>query len=60
MLGIHKGTKLTDTPKSNSLKFRYDDEIAKKLDYLTKKRNVSKADIIRKGIEIQFDAELKK
>ena len=56
-IGIHKGTKLTDTPKNHSLKFRYDDETAKKLDYLTEKKQVSKADVIRKGIEIQFDNE---
>lgn len=56
-IGIHKGTKLTDTPKNHSLKFRYDDETSKKLDYLTEKKQVSKADVIRKGIEIQFDNE---
>lgn len=56
-MGIHKGTKLTDVPKNHSLKFRYDDETAKKLDFLAGKRHVSKADVIRKGIEIQFDQE---
>lgn len=56
-MGIHKGTKLTDTPKNHSLKFRYDDETAKKLDFLANKRNSSKADVIRDGIEIQFKKE---
>lgn len=56
-MGIHKGTKLTNTPKVHSLKFRYDDETAKKLDYLAEKKNVPKAEIIRTGIEIQFDAD---
>lgn len=60
IIGIHKGTKLTDTPKNHSLKFRYDDETAKKLDFLTEKRKTSKADVIREGIEIQFDNEKKK
>lgn len=59
MVGIHKGTKLTDTPKNHSLKFRYDDETAKKLDFLAEKRNVSKADVIRAGIEVQFNDEKK-
>ncbi len=58
-IGIPKGTKLTDTPKNYSLKFRYDDETAKKLDYLVEKRKSSKADIIREGIEIQFNNEKK-
>ncbi len=56
-MGIHKGTKLTDAPKNHSLKFRYDDEIAEKLDFLTKKHKVSKAEVIRAGIEIQFEKE---
>ncbi|MDE6914929.1 MAG: hypothetical protein K2P35_14740, partial [Lachnospiraceae bacterium] len=56
-VGIHKGTKLTDVPKNHSLKFRYDDETAKKLDFLVEKHHVSKADVIRKGIEIQFNEE---
>ncbi len=58
-MGIHKGTKLTDSPKNHSLKFRYDDDIAKKLDFLTEKRQVSKADVIRMGIEVQFNEEKK-
>ena len=58
-MGIHKGTKLTDAPKNHSLKFRYDDEIAGKLNFLKKKHKTSKADVIRKGIEIQFDNEKK-
>lgn len=53
-MGIHKGTKLTTTPKTNSLKFRYDDDLAEKLNYLAEKDNTSKSEVIRKGIEIQY------
>lgn len=56
-MGIQKGTKLTETPKTHSLKFRYDEETAKKLDFLVDKRNCSKADVIREGIEVQFNEE---
>jgi predicted transcriptional regulator len=54
-MGIHKGTKLTDTPKTNSLKFRYDEDLSRKLNYLAEKDNISKAEVIRKGIEIQYE-----
>lgn len=56
-MGIPKGTKLTDAPKNHTLKFRYDDETKKKLNYLSEKKNISKAEVIRKGIEIQYNTE---
>lgn len=56
-MGIPKGTKLTDAPKNHTLKFRYDDETEKKLNYLSEKKNISKAEAIRKGIEIQYNTE---
>lgn len=56
-MGIHKGTKLTETPKNHALKFRYDDEISEKLEYLAGKEGVTKAEIVRKGIEIQYNNE---
>lgn len=56
-MGIPKGTKLTDVPKNHTLKFRYDDETEKKLNYLSEKKNISKAEVIRKGIEIQYNTE---
>ena len=54
-MGIHKGTKLSDSPKINTLKFRYDDTTKRQLEYLSKKEDVSKAEIIRRGIEIQYN-----
>ena len=56
-MGIQKGTKLTDNPKSNTFKIRLDDNTMEKLEYLSKEMRVSKADVIRKGIEIQFEQE---
>lgn len=44
-------------PKSHTLKFRYDDETEEKLRYLSEKHLVSKAEIIRKGIENQYNEE---
>ena len=56
IMGIQKGTKLTDNPKSNTLKFRYDEDTKKKLEKLAKELNKSKADIIRGGIDLQFES----
>ena len=56
-MGIQKGTKLTDKPKVHTLKFRCDDETNNKLGYLSEKQNKSKSDIIRKGIDIQYQSE---
>ena len=53
-MGIHKGTKLTDNPKKHTLNFRYDDETEKKLNYLSEKESLTKSEIIRNGIDIQY------
>lgn len=54
-MGIPKGTKLTNTPKANRIAFRFDDETAKKLEYLAEAKNCTKAEIIRIGIEKQYE-----
>ena len=56
-MGIPKGTKLTNAPKNHTLKFRYDDETESKLNYLSEKKKTSKAEVIRNGIEIQYNKE---
>ena len=58
-LGIHKGTKLTDTPKDRTLKVRFDLETEKKLNVVCDKTNRTKSQVIRDGIEKQYN-ELKK
>lgn len=54
-MGIHKGTKLTQNPKDTSIRVRVDKQTIEKLNYLTRKENTTKSEVIRKGIEIQFD-----
>lgn len=56
-MGIHKGTKLTDIPKNHTLNFRYDDETSEKLEYVSKKMNMTKSEVVRKGIDIQYEKE---
>lgn len=53
-MGIHKGTKLTDAPKNQMLRVRINDDTANKLEELAQMHNVSKSEIIRKGIELQY------
>lgn len=55
-MGIHKGTKLTDTPKDITVRARVDRETLEKLDKLVLAQNSTRSDVIRKGIDIQFDA----
>lgn len=56
-MGIAKGTKLTENPKNKTLKIRIDEDVSEKLEFLSKKRNTSKAEVIRNGIEIQYEKE---
>lgn len=50
-MGIKKGTKLTDTPKSILYQIRVDEETDKKVKAICKKENISKSELIRQGIE---------
>ncbi len=59
-MGIKKGTKLTDTPKDRTLKIRFDADTEKKLMYICNKTEKSKAQVIRDGIEKQYQEEIKK
>lgn len=55
-MGISKGTKLTDNPKNTTFKVRLDEETSKRLEIVSAETKVSKAEVIRKGIDIQFEA----
>lgn len=55
-MGISKGTKLTDNPKNTTFKIRMDEQTAEKLEAVSKAKNISKAEVIRKGIEDQFES----
>lgn len=55
-MGIHKGMKLTDIPKDRTLRVRIDAETAKKLDEVCQRQQQSKSEVVRVGINIQYDA----
>lgn len=59
-MGISKGTKLTDNPKNTTFKVRLDEETSKRLEIVSSETNTSKAEVIRKGISIQFESLNKK
>ncbi len=59
-MGIHKGTKLTDNPKDKYIQVRMDEQTEGKLNFLTKKLDLTKSEVIRKGIAEQYKAETEK
>lgn len=59
-MGISKGTKLTDNPKNTTFKVRLDEKTAEKLEIVSKETHETKSEVIRKGIEMQFNAIKKK
>ena len=54
-MGISKGTKLTDNPKNKTFKIRLDEKTGEKLDILSKETKLSKSEVIRNGIELQYE-----
>ncbi len=54
-MGIKKGTKLTDKPKNNMLRVRVDEETLDKLDTVCEETKKSRSEIIRNGIEEQYE-----
>lgn len=54
-VGIHKGTKLTNNPKITTVKARIDKKTLEKLDCLVSEQNSSRSEIIRRGIDIQYE-----
>lgn len=47
----------TENPKDFMFRVRLDDESLKKLNYLSEKQNISKSDVVRNGINIQYENE---
>lgn len=58
MVGIPKGTKLTDNPKDKRFELRLNNEQAEKLAECSKKLETSKTNVIIKGIDKVYE-ELK-
>ena len=54
------GQKLTDNPKSTTVRARMDRETIDKLDCLVSEQKSDRSKIIRKGIEIQYEQRNKK
>ena len=54
-MGIRKGTKLTDTPKSILYQIRVDEETDDKVKIVCEKENISKSELIRRGIDIIYE-----
>lgn len=54
MSPLQKGQKLTDNPKGTLIHFRADKETVEKLEYTAKKMSISKSEVIRRGIEEQY------
>lgn len=48
------GQKIKDNPKDKRMEIRMDDETVRKLDILANEQNVSRAKVIRQGIEMQY------
>lgn len=45
----------TESPKDYMLRTRMDKETVEKLDYLTKELQLTRSEVVRKGIEEQYD-----
>ena len=54
MAAIKKGTKLTDNPKNYMLRTRLDKKTLEKLDFVSEKMEVSRSEVVRKGIDEQY------
>ncbi|SKC76705.1 CopG family transcriptional regulator [Maledivibacter halophilus] len=45
----------TNAPKNKTIKFRIDDETDKKLRYCSDELNISKSEVLRKGVHKVYD-----
>lgn len=55
-----KGQKVKDDPINKLVHFRANKETVEKLDYVSEKTGMSKSEVIRKGIDRQYDELNKK
>lgn len=53
-MSLKLGQKIKDNPKDKRIEIRMDDETVRKLDILANEQNVSRAKVIRQGIEMQY------
>ena len=45
----------TNAPKNKTIKFRIDDETDKKLEHCSNELNISKSEVLRKGVHKIYD-----
>lgn len=54
------GQKIKDNTKDFMLRTRIDDETFKKLDYVSEKNGISRSEVVRRGIESEYQKEVNK
>ena len=54
MSAMKKGNQLTDNPKDYMLRVRLDNETVDKLDTVCQEEGLTRSEIVRKGIEEQY------
>ena len=59
MAAMKKGTKLTGNPKDYMLRVRMDKKTVDKLDIICENQEISRSEVVRNGIELQYQ-KLKK
>lgn len=55
-----KGQKVKDDPINKLIHFRANKETVEKLEYVSQKTGMSKSEVIRKGVDHQYDELTKK
>lgn len=55
-----KGRPKSDNSKDAMLRVRIDDDMVKKLEIASKNLNITKSDVVRNGIESEYQRSLKK
>lgn len=60
MAGLKKGTKLTDAPKDYTLRVRLDEATLAKLDFCCRQLKMNRSEVVRLGIERQYENAQKK
>lgn len=55
-----RGRPKSDNKKDTMLRVRIDDDVVKKLEIASKNLNITKSDVVRNGIESEYQRSLKK
>ena len=55
---VHIGRPKSDNPKSSSLKVRFDEETNQRLDDYAKRHNITRTEVIRRGLKQILDSSL--